>query len=345
MAKSKNATRQAETVPAQLLQPPEWLSELLKLEAEFDKPVCQSGEESPLELVQRAIACSQISCIRAALGGFFLLAAKQKARGGSKWLDALIAENDLRVSPETLRNQMRIFELLDDLEDHDAIRAVATLHYSKVLGPLKKLGADGLRRLAHGEEVAGLTWDEACTSSRNDLQSHMRRLQADREEVIRAERRAEELAKRLDKTNAELERYRQQEIQLGKLPPSVRQARVEGGGMAMTFNEMFSHLTELANDVFQGSDLHSDHRKRQQQLTLAVNSLAIVARGAAAQAALLLQHLEEKAPGAITDSEEALPIMDRAEALAAYHRFRSMLANADYSLDTALLKNAKRKRK
>jgi hypothetical protein len=173
----------------------------------------------------------------------------------------------------------------------------------------------------------------------------MRQLKAKQDEVIQAERRAEDLAKRLDKTNAELERYRKQEIQLGNLPQSVRLARTEGGGMAMTMTEMFSHLTELANYVLQGSDLHSDHRKRQQQLTLGLDSLAIVARGVMAQAAMLLEHIETNAPGVVSEAEIDLPVMDHAESHAAYHRFRSMLANADYSFDSALLKAGERKKK
>lgn len=336
---SKKLTEQAARLPAHLQEPPAWLAKLSE-SGNFVSPAKQNDPDAAFEA---GISFVQLAGIRLAMGGFWLERAKALSGGGRKWVRA--KADSKSVSPESCYTAMRYFNFLNDVGEEEAIRQIASLGYTVVDEQLRKLGADGARRLAQGEKVAGLTWDEFCSSSRNDLRNHMRQLQAEREEVLKAERRADDLAKRLDKTNAELERYRQQEIQLGKLPPSVRRARVEGGGMAMTFNEMFSHLTELANDVFHGSDLHSDHRKRQQQLTLAVDSLAIVARGAAAQAALLLQLLEERAPGAISDTEEALPIMDRAEALAAYHRFRSMLANADYSLDTALLNGAKRKRK
>lgn len=350
MAKSKDLALQGNALPAHLQEPPAWLVKLLKAVDGSASPVDQNAaspvKQNPRHLVQRAIACAQISGIKFAEGGYYLLVARELEGGGKRWLQQIAADPTINVSVSTLERQIRLFNRLDEVGEEDAIRRIATLSYSIIDGPLRSLGADGLRRLAHGEEVSGLTWDEVCSTSRRELERHMKeRLLAESERVREAEQKADALARRLDKTNAELERYRQQEIQLGKLPPSVRHARVEGGGMAMTFNEMFSHLTELANDVFQGSDLHADHRKRQQQLTLAIDSLAIVARGAAAQAALLLQHLEDKAPGVISDSEEALPIMDRPEALAAYHRFRSMLANADYSLDTALLNGAKRKRK
>lgn len=341
MKQRKGLIERSGALPAQHQEPPGWLAKLNEAAGMIVQPGWTADAE---ECFQFGVACAQSTGIRFAQAGFWLLRAKELAAGGRRWVNA--KAEDCKVSKSTVYAAIQFFQMLDDVGDEEAIRRIATLDYSTVNGPLRKLGADGLRRLANGEEVAGLTWDEACSSSRRDLDKHIKdQLLSQQEKVREAENRAEALARRLDKTNAELERYRQHEIQLGKLPPSVRLARVEGGGMAMTFNEMFSHLTELANDVLQGSDLHSDHRKRQQQLTLAIDSLAIVARGVAAQAALLFEHLQEKAPGVISESEEALPVMNRAEALAAYHRFRSMLANADYSLDTALLKGAQRKLK
>jgi len=268
--------------------------------------------------------------------GFALMGLKEEVGHGN-----YLAELGLRqIEAKQAQRAVNLAQLSTRLDEPNWT-TLSFLPHTKLLIVARFDDAE-LSEFLSGGCVRGITLEDVQSQPVRDIE---RRMRLESDPIREARQKAESLAKRLDKTNAELERYRQQEIQLGKLPPSVRRARVEGGGMAMTFNEMFSHLTELANDVLQGSDLHSDHRKRQQQLTLAIDSLAIVSRGVAAQAALLLEHLQEKAPGVVSETEEELPIMDRAEALAAYHRFRSMLANADYSLDTALLKGAQRKRK
>jgi len=268
--------------------------------------------------------------------GFALMGLKEEVGHGN-----YLAELGLRqIEAKQAQRAVNLAQLSTRLDEPNWT-TLSFLPHTKLLIVARFDDAE-LSEFLSGGCVRGITLEDVQSQPVRDIE---RRMRLESDPIREARQKAESLARRLDKTNAELERYRQQEIQLGKLPPSVRRARVEGGGMAMTFNEMFSHLTELANDVLQGSDLHSDHRKRQQQLTLAIDSLAIVSRGVAAQAALLLEHLQEKAPGVVSETEEELPIMDRAEALAAYHRFRSMLANADYSLDTALLKGAQRKRK
>ncbi len=335
---STSEAQQLVALPGHLQQVPGWLMKLSKA-GDFVSPAKQNDPDSAFEA---GIACVQLAGIKLALGGYWLERAKVLSGGGRKWVRA--KADSKSVSPESCYAAMRYFNFLNDVGEEEAIRQIASLGYTIVDEQLRKLGAEGARRLAQGEEVAGLTWDRFCSASRNDLRLHMRQLQGEREEVLRAERKAEDLAKRLDKANAELDRYRKQEVQLGKLPPSVRQARVEGGGIAMTINELFAHLLQLANDVLQGTDLHSDDRKRQQQLRLALSTLATVATGTAAQAALLVQHIDSKVPGLLSD-EDLDPMLEPGEATAAYYRFRSMIGSCDYSLSTALLDGPKRKRR
>jgi len=322
--------RQCTELPPHLQEPPKWLAKLGEAAEELVTPVSQND---PNESFQMGLACVQLTGIRFAQGGYWLLRAKELSQSGRRWVEAKAVEAG--VSYRTVYRAMQFFEMLDEVGDEEAIRRIATLDYSTVNGPLRKLGADGLRRLAQGEEVSGLTWDEACSASRRDLESHMRQLQAEREEVLKAERRAEAAAQRADELQAEVKSLREQEMHLADLPTSVRYARVEGAAFGLMADEGLIRLRELLNNVYQGVDLHSDPRERQMEMELGVKAIATVCRGLIGQASQVLRHIDSKTPEFLTEEELDYPVLGDAEARAVHERFRKMVAAAWFSLDTA----------
>jgi hypothetical protein len=328
---SKAVTKAPTTkLPAHLQEPPAWLAKLSEAAEGLVQPGWTASAE---DCFQFGIACGQSASIRFAQGGYWIQRAKELSGGGRRWVEAKASECGVKKS--SVYGAMQLFNLLNDVGDEEAIRRIATLDYSTVNGPLRKLGAEGLRRLAQGEEVAGLTWDEACSASRRDLESHMRQLQGEREEVLKAERRAEAAAQRADELQAEVKSLREQEMHLSDLPTSVRYARVEGAAFGLMADEGLIRLRELLNNVYQGVDLHAEPRERQMEMELGVKAIATVCRGLIGQASQVLRHIESKTPEFLTEEELDYPVLGDAEARAVHERFRKMIAMAWFSLDTA----------
>lgn len=327
----RDITESSHTLPAHLQEPPAWLA---KLSEAADGLVSPGVTTDATACFQFGIACAQSTGIRLAQAGYWLLRAKHLSAGGRRWAEAQAIDSG--VSYRTVYRAMQFFETLDEVGDEEAIRRIATLDYSTVNGPLRKLGADGLRRLAQGEEVSGLTWDDACSASRRDLESHMRQLQAEREDVIKAEQRAEDAARRADELQAEVKSLREQEMHLADLPTSVRYARVEGAAFGLMADEGLIRLRDLLNHVYQGVDLHVDPQQRQMEMELGVKAVATVCRGIIGQASQVLRHIESKTPEFLTEEELDYPVLGDAEARAVHERFRKMVAVAWFSLDTAV---------
>jgi len=311
--------------------PPKWLADLAAESGDFVSPAKQNDPDAAFEA---GIACVQLAGIRFALGGYWFERAKAAAGGGTRWVGAKADEKN--VSKESVYAAMRYFNFLDEIGEEDAIRQIASLGYTVVDEQLRKLGAEGVRRLTHGEEVSGLTWDKVCSASRNDLRQHMRQLQGEREEVIKAEKRAERAAQRADELQAEVRSLREQEMHLADLPRSVRYARVEGAAFGLVADEGLIRLRELLNNVYQGVDLHAEPRARQMEMELGVKAVATVCRGIIGQASEVLRHIESKTPDFLTEEELDYPVLADAEARAVHERFRKMVATAWFSLDTAV---------
>lgn len=197
-----------------------------------------------------------------------------------------------------------------------AWQALANLSAGK-LALLQDWASDELEQLVAGEEVHGITLDQAralpAPELRDTINEHAEAARALRAELQRRERELAQARADLEiaQHTAELMRERVRGRPLGRLPNSVVRARVEGGAVTEAALGALDDLAVLIEELAAASDLDADPIKAAAQRGAGAANLLLNLRAVAARTEQLVQRMfgvfgEDDLPA----SPEATPPLD-----------------------------------
>lgn len=202
-----------------------------------------------------------------------------------------------------------VYEMFAALPDGPSVHALAQIGATKAMA-FRKWAPEQISALAHGEEVNGLTLDQAADLSSRELETLTRQVLQKDAAIGRLESERTRLETELRRLREDARKTRSLQA-LEDLPPFAREAREE----AMVLSEQIMLAVELLEDVAGRCLLAEvDHPERLRWQPAAAATMVHAVGAPLARAAHLLRRLQQAFPTETAGAPDADALLEPGEA-------------------------------
>lgn len=286
-------------------------------------PVDQLKTMKPAQRVDAAAFGLKLELAGKLYAGFALLGLKEEM-GHGKYLAALAEKG---VAPRSANYCTNLVKLANRIPASNW-QTFANLEPSK-LDLMTSWTDDELKAFGKGEEVRGITFDDAQELSVRDIKSQLKVAQASNSELeqqLEKERAAKEKAE--DKIR--LMQRKQLEPEGFIYPASVEKVRIESSLLANQASACIDDLEQHMLALTQASDLSRDKEKQLAEFGAGATALYLNIKAVQSKATYLLGwFIESIGEDYVTDDIENIPSMTQEEALRIHSMWEVMLGQHD----------------
>jgi len=292
------------------------------------KPVDQLAQMKPEQRIDAASFGLKLELAGKLYTGFALMGLKEQM-GHGKYMASLAAKGISARSASYCTNLVALAIRIPSSN----WRTFADLEPSK-LDLMTSWSDNELKTFGKGEEVRGLTIDDAKDMSVRDVKAQLKEAQASNNEL---EQEIEKKSLALAKADEQIRLYKKKQNSLEgfNYPLSIERVRVESSVLSAQAVQFIDDMEQLAVELTQASDLSKENKKQEAQFSAGASSLYLNLKAIHSKAAYLMKSFagtigEDYLP----DKPEDVPSMTFEEAEKIHSLHQLLLAEARLGRDS-----------